>query len=368
MKMSFSDLPKILEVLKIADESQLILISALVLSSKYYPTFAPDQQVLIFDVLPDNTLQKLVSLLRKIYSENNDCQILNKTTRGSWEIRKSKIKDIDQIKNRSVIFIPPALTSSSLEAFEELIAHLRSPQGCPWDREQTHQTLRSNLLEESYEVIKTLDENDISGLREELGDLLLQIVLHSQISNEAGEFNLSQVIHGIHSKLVYRHPHVFGDANVGNAEGVIRNWEMLKSAERDENGKGEGQSILSGVPTAMPALSLAQEYQKRAARVGFDWPELKPVLDKVYEELEEVKEAKTQLRKEEELGDLLFAVVNLIRWYKVDAESALRKMDGRFLKRFKYIEDKVRKQGQKLQEMKLDEMDALWEEAKTIGL
>jgi tetrapyrrole methylase family protein/MazG family protein len=366
--MSFSDLPKILDVLKISDESQLILVNALDLSSKYYPTFAPDQQVLIFDLLPNKALQKNISLLKMIYPENVNCQILNKTTQGKWEIRTAQIKDIDQIKSSSVIFIPPSLASSSLEAFEELIAHLRSPQGCPWDREQTHQTLRSNLLEETYEVIKALDENDISGLREEMGDLLLQIVLHSQISNEAGEFNLSEVIHGIHTKLVHRHPHVFGDTNVGNAEGVIRNWEVLKSAERDENGKGEGQSILSGVPTAMPALSLAQEYQKRAARVGFDWPKLEPVIDKVYEELEELKQAKSQLRKEEELGDLLFAVVNLIRWLKVDAESALRKMDMRFLKRFNYIEEKVRKQGRKLQEMKLDEMDALWEEAKDNGL
>jgi tetrapyrrole methylase family protein / MazG family protein len=366
--MAFSDLPKILDILKIADESQLILVNALDLSLKYYPTFAPDQNVLIFDVIPDKTLQNIILLLKKIYLEDNDCQILNIKTQTSWEVYKAKIKDIDQIQSNSVIFIPPALASSSLEAFEELIAHLRSPQGCPWDREQTHQTLRSNLLEETYEVIKALDENDISGLREEMGDLLLQIVLHSQISNESGEFNLSQVIQGIHTKLVYRHPHVFGDTNVVNAEGVIRNWEVLKSAERDENGKGEGQSILSGVPTAMPALSLAQEYQKRAARVGFDWPELKLVLEKVYEELDELKEAKTQLRIEEELGDLLFAVVNLIRWYKVDAESALRKMDGRFLKRFNFIEEKVRFQGRKLQELKLNEMDALWEEAKVNGL
>jgi tetrapyrrole methylase family protein / MazG family protein len=366
--MSFSDLPKILEVLKITDVSQLILVDALALSLKYYPSFAPDQQVLIFNVIPNKALQKIISLLKMIYPENSACQILNETTQGEWEIRKAQIKDIDQVKSSSVIYIPPYLVSSSLEAFEELIAHLRSPRGCPWDREQTHQTLRSNLLEETYEVIKALDENDISGLREEMGDLLLQIVLHSQISNEAGDFNLSQVIHGIHTKLVHRHPHVFRDAIVGDADGVIRNWEVLKSAERDENGKGEGQSILSGVPTIMPALSLAQEYQKRAARVGFDWPNIKPVLDKVYEELEELKEAKTQQRKEDELGDLLFAVVNLIRWFKVDAESALRKMDERFLKRFNYIEEKARIQGRKLQEMKLEEMDALWEEAKENGL
>jgi tetrapyrrole methylase family protein/MazG family protein len=366
--MPFSDLPKILEVLQINDESQLILITAGALSSYYYPSFAPDQRVLIFDLLPDQTLQKVYSLLKVIYPEKHDCQILQKTTQGSWEIVKAKIKDIREIKNNSVLFVSPAIPSSSLEAFEDLVAHLRSPEGCPWDREQTHLTLRSNLLEETYEVIKALDENDLNGLMEEMGDLLLQIVLHSQISSEAGEFNLSQVINGIYSKLVHRHPHVFKGIKVSSAEGVIRNWEVLKSVERQENGKGEGQSILSGVPKAMPALSLAQEYQKRAARVGFDWSEFKSVLEKVYEELAELKEANTQSQKEDELGDLLFAVVNLARWYEVDAESALRKMTGRFFRRFNYIEEKVRQQGRKLQEMKLDEMDALWEDAKTRGL
>ena len=363
--MPFSDLPKILEVLKIEDNSQLILINAIALSSLYYPSFAPDQRVLIFDLLPDKTLQRVCSLLKMIYSENHDCQILQKTSQSSWEICAAKIKDISEIKNSSVILISPALASSSLEAFEDLVAHLRSPEGCPWDREQTHLTLRSNLLEETYEVIKALDENDISGLMEEMGDLLLQIVLHSQISNEAGEFNLSQVIHGIYTKIVHRHPHVFEGIKVSSAKGVIHNWEVLKSAEREEHGKSDRQSILSGVPTVMPALSLAQEYQKRAARVGFDWSEVKPVLEKVYEELAELKEADTQAQKEDELGDLLFAVVNLVRWYEVDAESALRKMTGRFFQRFNYIEENVRQQGRKLQEMKLAEMDSLWEEAKT---
>jgi len=355
-------------MLRIDDKNQLILINAETLFSLYYPSFAPDQQVMIFDVFPGENLQKIYSLLKITYSDDHNCQILQKTSQGSWEIRTASIKDINSIKNDSVLFIPPALSSSSLEAFEDLVAHLRSPQGCPWDREQTHQTLRSNLLEETYEVLKALDENDISGLKEELGDLLLQIVLHSQISNEVGEFNLSQVIHGIYTKIFHRHPHVFEEVKVMGAKGVIRNWEILKSAEREENGKGGGQSILSGVPKAMPALSLAQEYQKRAARVGFDWPEIKPVVEKVHEELAELEKADTQIRKEEELGDLLFAVVNLVRWYDVDAESALRKMASRFLKRFNYIEEKTLKQGRKLQDMNLKEMDALWEEAKTKGL
>jgi tetrapyrrole methylase family protein/MazG family protein len=366
--MPFSDLPKIIDAVNIKEDDQLILINANALSLLYYPSFAPDQRVMIFDLSPGIALQKVVSLLKLIYSEENDCQIIQKNTQGLWKKIAAKVKDIQDIKKTSVLFLSPALISSSLEAFQNLIAHLRSPEGCPWDREQTHQTLRSNLLEETYEVIKALDENDIGGLKEEMGDLLLQIVLHSQISSEAGEFNLSQVIQGIHAKIVHRHPHVFKGKNISSSKGVIRKWEELKSAEREENGKGAGQSILSGVPKAMPALSLAQEYQKRAARVGFDWPEVKPVLEKVYEELAEFKEAASLSQKENELGDLLFAVVNLVRWHDVDAESALRKMTGRFLQRFNYIEEKVRQKGGKLQEMNLTEMDALWEEAKTRGL
>lgn len=366
--MSFSDLPKILEVLNIKEESQLLLINADSLASLYYPPFPPDQSVLIFNLIPDGPIQKICSLLKRIYADDQDCQVLHKTAQDAWEIYTTKIKDINEIKKSSVVFLSPVLASSSLEAFEDLIAHLRSPEGCPWDREQTHLTLRSNLLEETYEVIQVLDENDITGLKEEMGDLLLQIVLHCQISNEAGEFNLSQVIQGIYAKIVHRHPHVFKGIKVSNSEGVIRNWEVLKSAEREENGKGEGQSILSGVPKAMPALSLAQEYQKRAARVGFDWPNFEPVLDKVYEELAELKGAETQSLKEDELGDLLFAVVNLARWLGVDAESGLRKMTGRFFRRFNFIEEKVHQQGRKLQDMKLAEMDVLWEEAKSMGL
>jgi tetrapyrrole methylase family protein/MazG family protein len=366
--MPFSDLPKLLDVLQIEDNSKLLLIKAIDLSKLYYPSFAPDQRVLIFDLQPDETLLRIVSLLKMIYSENHDCQILFKSAQDLWEMQEAKINDIKNIVNCSVIMISPALAPSSLEAFENLVALLRSPEGCLWDRAQTHLSLRSNLLEETYEVMKALDENDSSGLMEEMGDLLLQIVLHSQISNEAGEFNLSQVIHGIHTKIVHRHPHVFKGIKVSSAKGVIRNWEVLKSIERQEHGKDDRQSILSGVPTIMPALSLAQEYQKRAARIGFDWPDIKPVLEKVYEELAELKEADTQSKKEDELGDLLFAVVNLVRWYDVDAESALRKMTARFFQRFNYIEENVRQQGRKLQEMNLAEMDNLWDEAKTRGL
>jgi tetrapyrrole methylase family protein/MazG family protein len=367
--MPFSDLPQILNKIELF-ETRLFLHEARSFSLLYYPSFSPEEHALIFDIQPGEQAWKIQSLLMKVYPTEHTCIVFQKTTPSEkdWQQSSIPIKEIADIKLKSVLYIPPSLPDSSLESFQNLVAHLRSPGGCPWDREQTHQTLRSNLLEETYEVLKALDEKDNAGLMEELGDLLLQIVLHSQISNEEGDFILPQVIQSIHKKIVNRHPHVFKDTKIQDAKGVIRKWEELKSIERIENGKGEDQGILDSVPKMMPALSLAQEYQKRAARIGFDWPDIKPVVEKVYEELAEIEAAPTRSRKEEELGDLLFAVVNLVRWYDTDAESALRKMTTRFHDRFAFIEENARLKGKKLQEMKLEEMDVIWEMAKKKGL
>ena len=209
---------------------------------------------------------------------------------------------------------------------------MRAPNGCPWDREQTHETLRKHLLEESYEAISAIDSGDFTDMREEFGDLLLQIVLQSQIANEEGQFNVNQVVHGIHSKIVRRHPHVFGDVQLDGVDGVLANWEKLKEKERSEKKVETG--LLDGVPMALPALSQAQEYQDRAARVGFDWPEIEGVLDKVKEEIEEIKNAETDFELASEIGDLFFALVNVARWKKIDAESALRGANQKFRKRF----------------------------------
>lgn len=367
--MPFSDLPLLLKKYDLNLPS-LKLIDGHFLIDEYYPAFTPEDHVFIFDVLPGDQAKKIQTLVMNVVLHDQNCVafLLNEVLNEESQPKLLKISQIAGIESKFTLYLPPALADSSLESFQNLIAHLRSPQGCPWDREQTHQSLRSNLLEEAHEVLKALDEKDILGLREELGDLLLQIVLHAQISNETGEFNLSQVIQGIYEKIVSRHPHVFKDIKIGDAKSVIRKWEELKSIERHENGKSENQGILESIPISLPALSLAQEYQKRAARVGFDWSEIKPVLDKVQEELAELEDAPNQQRKEEELGDLLFAVVNLVRWYDVDAESALRKMSARFYKRFCFIEEKVRQQGKKMQQMSLEEMDAIWEVAKEEGL
>jgi tetrapyrrole methylase family protein/MazG family protein len=222
------------------------------------------------------------------------------------------------------------------------------------------------LLEEAYEAITAIDLGDFIDMREEFGDLLLQVVLQSQIANEEGQFNVNQVIQGIHSKIVRRHPHVFGDLKLEDVSGVLTNWEKLKEQERKE--KKQKKGFLDGVPTALPALSQAQEYQDRVARVGFDWPEIEGVLDKVKEEIDEIKHAEEDFELASEIGDLFFALVNLARWKHVDAEAALRGTNMKFKKRFAYIEQGAKKQERNLSELSLEEMDTLWNEAKHKGM
>lgn len=269
--------------------------------------------------------------------------------------------------NVMYIYIPPQEDKLSTERFVELIAHLRSPQGCPWDRKQTHQSLRTNLLEETYEVLEAIDSDDPSHLREELGDLLLQIVLQSQIAEEGGFFDYGNIVQDIFQKIRNRHPHVFRDVEVNGVGDVMANWEKIKEEERKHKDE-EVNGILSSIPKALPALSVAQKYQERAARVGFDWEDIAPVFEKVDEEIEEIKNSGRDGDLEEELGDLLFAVVNLIRWSGFDAESVLRNTNKKFKRRFQYIEERLSDNGRSLSNATLSEMDALWDEAKANGL
>ena len=240
-----------------------------------------------------------------------------------------------------------------------IIARLRSPGGCPWDRKQTHASLRAALLGECYEVLEALDEGDAEKLGDELGDLLLQIVLHAQIATEAGEFELKDVINNINTKLINRHPHIFGSAKVKDAEEVAHNWEVLKQRER-----GREVSMLENVPGEMPALSYSQEIQRRVARVGFDWEDIEGVIDKLVEEVGEFKQVESQERREQEFGDLLFTLVNVARRLGVDSESALRGANRRFYRRFTCMEEVCRQRGVNLADLSFDEQNALWEEVK----
>ena len=241
----------------------------------------------------------------------------------------------------------------------DIVAKLRAPDGCPWDREQTHASLRTNLLEECYEVLAALDEGDAGKLCTELGDLLMQIVLHSQIAAEAGEFELGDVVRSISAKLVRRHPHVFGDLKVRDADEVLLNWEALKKEER-----GTDASLLASVPEQMPALAYSQEVQSRVARVGFDWADIDGVIDKLVEEVGEFKRTESLEQREMEFGDLLFTLANIARRLGIDSEAALREANKRFRRRFSAMEEVCQERGVDFSELSFDEQNALWEEAK----
>jgi len=245
------------------------------------------------------------------------------------------------------------------DALVEIIARLRAPDGCPWDRKQTHASLRENLLQEGYEVLEALDEGDSKKLCEELGDLLMQVVLHAQIATEAGEFGLGDVLNSINTKLVHRHPHIFGSRKVKDAEEVRLNWEILKHEER-----GPDASILESVPRQMPALSYSQEIQRRVARLGFDWEDIDGIIDKLAEEVGEFKQADSEEERAREFGDLLFALVNIARRMGIDSEVALRQANKRFYERFSYMEEVCRQRGLDFSGLSFDEQNALWEEAK----
>lgn len=251
--------------------------------------------------------------------------------------------------------------------FEELVdimSRLRGPGGCPWDREQTHESLKKYVIEETYEVVDAIDSGDMDELRDELGDLLLQVLFHAELAKEQGIFDIDDVIEGISSKLIRRHPHVFGDASVKCADEVLHRWEQIKLGEK---GYEKRTSALDGVPSTLPALSRAMKISKKAAKTGFEWPNLDAVVDKLEEEVAELKHelhTGSTERIAEEIGDLLFTVVNVARWTKVDPEDALRAMTKRFADRFRCIEEAARESSRPIESMTIEEMDAIWDRAK----
>jgi len=264
--------------------------------------------------------------------------------------------------------------------FEKLVgvqARLRSPNGCPWDREQTHQSLQTYLIEEAYEVLEALESGNDDKFVEEMGDLLLQIVFHSQIAGEEGRFTVAEVIREIHDKMIRRHPHVFGKTRAKDSAEVLRNWEQIKAEERrtseqksDSNGGGKTQkeiSLLDGVSHALPATLEGFQLTRKASRIGFDWDDAGGIFEKMQEESEELKRAwgeQDQPKIEEELGDLLFAAVNLSRFLKVDPEIALRKANAKFSRRFRAMEGLARKNGREFKDLPREEMEAFWDAAK----
>ncbi|HMR98593.1 MAG TPA: nucleoside triphosphate pyrophosphohydrolase [Anaerolineales bacterium] len=357
--MDFTLVSSIFDALRVPPPPRLTLLDAATLASAHVPPFPPDIPALVLGIDSKELALHVREVLLAVYPNDYAIRVV--------ESGKSKEERLDALENFSVSesvcwFVPALGEGTSFESFAEIVAHLRAPNGCPWDREQTHESLRKHLLEEAYEAISAIDSGDFAHMREEFGDLLLQIVLQSQIANEEGQFNAAQVIQGIHSKIVRRHPHVFGDLKLEGVDDVLENWEKLKEKERGK--KKEGKGLLDGVPLILPALTQAQEYQDRAARVGFDWNEIDGVLDKMKEEIEEIKHAESDFELASEIGDLFFVLVNFARWKKVDAESVLRGTNAKFKKRFAYVEQGAKRQGRNLSELSLDEMESLWQEAK----
>ncbi len=268
------------------------------------------------------------------------------------------------------------------EWFEKLVevqARLRAPNGCPWDREQTHQSLRTYLIEEAYEVLEALESGNDAKFAEEMGDLLLQIVFHSQIACEESRFTVAEVIREIHDKMIRRHPHVFGETRAKDSAEVLRNWEQIKAEERRSSGSkgfsktGEGVpkvvSLLDGVSRALPATLEGFQLTRKASRIGFDWADAGGVFEKMQEEIEELKKVlkeQDQLKMEEELGDLLFAAVNLSRFLKIDPEIALKKANAKFSRRFHIMEELARQSGRELKDLPRDEMETFWDATKKL--
>jgi tetrapyrrole methylase family protein / MazG family protein len=346
---------------------RIVLTDAIELSQAHVPEFPPDMPVLVAQIYSRLIAAEVKMTLSTVYPDEHPVRLVHAAGTKDEIIEDLQLYEIDRSEHiglLSALYISPLGEGTSFEAFQEIVAHLRAPNGCPWDREQTHESLRPHLMGEAYEALAAMDSGNPAEMSEEFGDLLLQIVLNAQIAGEEGEFNMADVLKGIYDKIIRRHPHVFGDVKLDGVQGVLTNWEKLKAVERSNSHEPE-KGLLDGVPLALPALAQAQEYQDRASRVGFDWKEVSGVLDKIVEEIQEVKDVANEQELIDELGDLLFALVNLARWKKVDAESALRATSQRFKNRFTYVERGAKKQGRKLSEMTIDEMEALWQEAKS---
>lgn len=317
-------------------------------------TVASKVKLAMLEVLPDETEVVLVKAAG---------------VEGSESVQHLPLYQLDrtQVDHLTTLYIPPVPLERRRpvwDDFVEVVRRLRAPDGCPWDREQTHQSLRRYLLEEAYEVAEAIEEGDMDHLCDELGDVLLQVALHSQMASETGEFDISHVIEGITRKLIRRHPHVFAGLTVAGAEEVLQNWERIKAAE---DAGQERQSIMDGIPHSMPALMRALEVSKRAVRVGFEWERIEDLWSKLHEEIDELKQAMAADVPERvscEIGDVLFTVANLARWMDVDPEDALRTMVDRFVLRFRHMEKSIADSGRRLGDVPLEELDRLWEQAK----
>lgn len=347
----------------------LQILDALDIATMHHPPINPVYPALIGQVYSREIASDIKLVLMNQYPDDFEVTLIHGAGTGEQNIEKLPLYEIDRseaINHLTSLYVPILGDYTSFESFQEVIAHLRAPEGCPWDRKQTHESLRPYLIEETYEVLEAIDNEDWDGLVGELGDLLLQIVLHTQIAIEYGEFYMTDVLEYVNRKMIRRHPHVWGDVDVdGDANQVVQNWEDIKKREQQQNGDVR-KSLLDSISKGAPSLMVAYKYQEKAAKVGFDWDDVSAVEEKVREELEEIIAESDKVKKAQEIADLMFVLVNWLRWLDVDdPESIVRGVNNKFYRRFSYVEDHAPRP---LNEMTLAEMDALWDEAKAKGL
>lgn len=359
----------VLSLLGIDGLAGLQLADATELAVAHHPLLDPDRPALVGQLYGRRLASEVKLTLMNSYPDAHLVTLVRAAGSSMGTTVSVPLYELDRdqlLDHLTTLYVPPLSHPGGLPALQDTVARLRAPDGCPWDRAQTHQSLRPNLLEEAYEVLVALDDEDEEKLCEELGDLLMQIVMHVQIATEEGAFRFADVIGQIAAKLRRRHPHVFGELEVNGTAEVLRHWEAIKASERSASGEeGVYRSRLEGVPGILPALARAQALGERAARAGFDWPDLAGVLDKVGEEVAELSGSHDPATQASELGDLLFCLVNVARWLGVDAESALRGTCDRFVYRYTRMEQEAHARGVDLAALTLAEQDALWEEAKT---
>lgn len=347
---------KILAAFDIQPDDGVFIINASALAHVFVPPFPPTMNVVIMDVVETSHLQKVLNVS---YPPETPIQVFDNGT-----VNACMLKDVASIPVQA-IYLPKQPEVSFAEDFQEVIAHLRAPDGCPWDREQTHESLRSFILEEVYEFLDAVDEKNYQEMAEELGDVMLQLFLHAQIAVEFDEFRLPDVFTAISTKMRRRHPHVFADVNVNGSVGkVLTNWQEIKAQERKENGNEKKKGALDGVSKGLPALLAAQHYQQRAILNGFHWDSEEGAFDKVREEVDEILAAETSEELAEEYGDLLFSLVSAISYAGFEAEQVLREANQKFYQRYTRLEGKLEEFDKKMPEMSEAEKVALWESVK----
>ena len=341
----------LLSVLGIDPLQGFAAISASQLGAGYFPPLNPDLDALVLNLDSEAVIERALTVLRGQYPTNHPVRLIRDLDVPPESL---SLGELDPKVNALALHLPPLTDRSSLESLQDTVAHLRAPEGCPWDQEQTHESLRKHLLEEAYETLEALDQGNQDGLREELGDLLLQILMQAQIAQEHGDFRMSDVVAGIQAKLIRRHPHVFGDIEVTDVEQVLDNWEHYKREETDAG-------PLEGVPRSLPALAQAAELQDRANRMGFAWPTDEDAMAKVRERLTAME---TGNARQGELGELLFSIVNYSRGLKADLEAELQRANQRFRSRFSGILQSLTESGQQLEDLEITEFEQLWINSK----